>query len=113
MDERLTVGYLVLVDRGTLSLDTDMRQYSDELKAATSKVVTGFDKDGPVTVDIDIPVTLGQMLNQSSGFGMEFGDKVQKWKVTADKGKGFVNSCKKASLSALGRPKYHDPISND
>jgi hypothetical protein len=34
------------------------------------------------------------MLNQTSGFGMEFGDQVQRYKTTADKGTGFVNSCK-------------------
>ena len=38
------------------------------------------------------------LLNQSSGFGAEFGPKVSAWKKQATVGAGFVNSCKIANL---------------
>lgn len=43
-------------------------------------------------------VTLKMMLNQTSGFGMEFLSGVQDWKKCSGKGTGFVNSCKVVSL---------------
>jgi len=69
------------------------------LKKAASKILTGFDKDGePVFKENSKPITLGMMLNQSSGFGMEFGETVQAWKKYSKVGKGFVNSCKVVGL---------------
>lgn len=92
--------YLQLVDRGVISLDTDMRTIFPPLAKASSRIFTGMGEDGePQFVDNDTPVTLLHMLNQSSGVGMEFGDKIQSWKEytrkTGGKGGGFVNSCKK------------------
>jgi hypothetical protein len=112
-----------------LSLDTDLRPLYEPFKQATSKIIQGFESDGKavsldnanpipigdtvdvvqqfnedgkgkaILVDSDEPVTLGQMLNQTSGFGMEFGTKVQLWKKVTEKGKGFVNSCKAVSIA--------------
>lgn len=91
---QLTPGYLQLVDRGTLSLDTDMRKVFAPLDAAASRIITGFEDGQPEYETYDGPVSLLSLLNQTSGFGKEFGDKVQQWKKTAAKGAGFVNSCK-------------------
>ncbi|GMK53796.1 hypothetical protein CspeluHIS016_0103820 [Cutaneotrichosporon spelunceum] len=90
----LMSGYLQLVDAGKLTLDTNMREVFGPLDAAASQVITCLEDGRPVTEKNNAPVTLGQMLNQTSGFGMEFGDKVPAWKKSADKGSGFVNSCK-------------------
>ena len=97
--------YLQLVDRGILSLNTDMRTVFPPLAKASSRLFTGLDEHGePQYRDNDTPVTLLHMLNQSSGVGMEFGDKVQSWKKytqqTGGKGGGFVNSCKVVSVPA-------------
>lgn len=78
------------------------------LKEASRQILTGFDDQGqPKLVDNDKPITLLQMLNQSSGFGMEFGETVQAWKKVTPKGKGYVNSCKVVSTTTtslnLGR----------
>jgi CubicO group peptidase (beta-lactamase class C family) len=89
------VCYLRLVDQGVLTLETDMREFYAPLREATSKILEGFDEDGkPIFAATDRKVTLGMMLNQTSGFGQEFGEKVQRWKKVTDKGKGYVNSCK-------------------
>jgi hypothetical protein len=62
-------------------------------------VLAGFAEDGsPIFSPNDQAITLGMMLNQTSGFGMEFGDTVQKWKKIS--GKGFVNSCKIVSVQS-------------
>lgn len=91
----IEAGYLQLVDRGILTLDTDMTELYPPLKQAASKILLGVE-DGKARFEKNVkPITLLQMLNQSSGFGMEFGDNVQAWKKVADKGTGFVNSCKK------------------
>ncbi|BEJ13888.1 hypothetical protein CspHIS471_0310620 [Cutaneotrichosporon sp. HIS471] len=89
-----SICYLQLVDEGKLTLDTNMRSLFPPLDVATSQIIKGFDEGKPIMESNDTPVTLGQMLNQTSGFGMEFGDKVPLWKKVADKGTGFVNSCK-------------------
>lgn len=86
------------MDRGVLSLDTKMTDLFPPLKEAAKQILTGFDDQGqPKLVPNDKPITLLQMLNQSSGFGMEFGETVQAWKKVTPKGKGFVNSCKVVS----------------
>lgn len=91
----LTSGYLQLVDAGKLTLDTNMRELFPPLDAAASQIIKDFDEAGkPIMEKNHAPVTLGQMLNQTSGFGMEFGDKVSSWKKVSEKGTGFVNSCK-------------------
>lgn len=92
----ILTGYLQLVDRGVLTLDTDMTTLFPPLKAATAKILVDVDLDSrqPHFEPNDQPVTLQMMLNQTSGFGREFGDMVPKWKQITDKGKGFVNSCK-------------------
>ena len=89
------IGYLTLVDKGTLSLDTDMTALYPPLKEASKQILTGFKENGEAILKPnDTPITLLQMLNQSSGFGMEFGETVQAWKKVTTKGKGYVNSCK-------------------
>jgi hypothetical protein len=78
-----------------LSLDTDMTALYPPLKEASKQILTGFKEDRePILKPNDKPITLLQMLNQSSGFGMEFGETVQAWKKVTPKGKGYVNSCK-------------------
>jgi hypothetical protein len=65
------------------------------LKEASKQILTGFKENGEAILKPDDkPITLLQMLNQSSGFGMEFGETVQAWKKVTPKGKGYVNSCK-------------------
>jgi CubicO group peptidase (beta-lactamase class C family) len=90
-----TVCYLQLVDRGLITLDTDMRELYPSLKEATSRILDGFDEQGQGIFRVNADkVTLRMMLNQTSGFGQEFGDKIKAWKKVTDKGRGFVNSCK-------------------
>jgi CubicO group peptidase (beta-lactamase class C family) len=91
---------LTLVDRGVLSLDTDMTALYPPLKEASKQILTGFKENGEAILKPnDKPITLLQMLNQSSGFGMEFGETVQAWKKVTPKGKGYVNSCKVVCIS--------------
>ena len=91
---------MILVDRGLITLDTDMRKVYPALDAAASKIFKGVDANGMAIFEPNHKsVLLSQMLNQSSGFGMEFGDMVPQWKNITDKGKGFVNSCKVVSWS--------------
>ena len=87
--------YLQLVDRGVLTLETDMRPLFKPLGDASARVLTGFDEEGqPLFKPNSTPITLSQMLNQTSGFGKEFGEIVSGWKKVTTVGKGFVNSCK-------------------
>jgi CubicO group peptidase (beta-lactamase class C family) len=102
------------VDRGILSLDTKLTELFPALKSAASRILTGFDESGqPLFQHNTTPITLAQMLNQSSGFGREFGPTVQAWKKVTDKGAGFVNSCKvvcprrKPGRSRTGKPNSH------
>lgn len=94
--------YLQLVDRGVLSLDTDISARYPPLAKAASRIFAGVNEAGEAQWrDNKTPITLGQMLNQSSGFGQEFSPLVQEWKTKVaeeGKGKGFVNSCKVVSL---------------
>lgn len=64
------------------------------LKEAASRILVGVEDGTPRFEENTKPITLLQLLNQSSGFGIEFGKEVQAWKKVADKGTGFVNSCK-------------------
>ncbi|KLT44536.1 beta-lactamase/transpeptidase-like protein, partial [Cutaneotrichosporon oleaginosum] len=94
-----SICYLQLVDAGKLTLDTNMRVKFPALDAAASHIIKGFDDDcKPILEKNEAPVTLLQLLNQTSGFGMEFGDKIPRWKKVAEKGTGFVNSCKIENL---------------
>ena len=86
-----------------------MREVYPPLAKASSRLFIGLDEEGePQYKDNDTPVTLLHMLNQSSGVGMEFGDKVQSWKEytrkTGGKGGGFVNSCKVVSMLVRVHP---------
>lgn len=100
------------MDKGVVTLDTDMRKLFPPLDAAALHVLEGFNDDGtPVLVANDKPVTLASLLNQTSGFGMEFGEKVQRWKKVAEKGTGFVNSCKVVSGSPVSDNPW--PIADD
>ncbi|GHJ84257.1 hypothetical protein NliqN6_0659 [Naganishia liquefaciens] len=99
-----SVAYLQLVDQGTLTLDSDLSEYYPPLREATRRVFRGTDDQGqPIWEDSHTAVTLRMMLNQTSGFGMEFLEGVQGWKSYSGKGTGFVNSCKVDNL-------IHTPI---
>jgi hypothetical protein len=90
------------VDKGTLTLDTDLSEYYQPLKEATGRVFRGVDDNGqPIWEESKTPVTLRMMLNQTSGFGMEFLEGVKGWKSYSGKGTGFVNSCKVVSSDGL------------
>jgi CubicO group peptidase (beta-lactamase class C family) len=108
------VCYLQLVDRGDITLDTDMRGLYPPLKEATSKILEGFNEGEPVFKENNEAVTLTMMLNQTSGFGMEFGEKIPAWKKVTEKGKGFVNSCKIVSTGGdkltTGKPYPYTPM---
>ena len=97
------------MDRGLITLDTDMRTLYPALDAAASRIFKGLDDSGaPSFEKNDKPILLAQMLNQSSGFGMEFGETVQEWKKVTDKGKGYVNSCRAVRrLSLLSFSPHH------
>ncbi|KAJ9120740.1 hypothetical protein QFC22_002671 [Naganishia vaughanmartiniae] len=78
--------------------------YYPALKQATCRVLRGVGENGePIWEEAATPVTLKMMLNQTSGFGMEFQSGVQGWKQFSGKGTGFVNSCKVDNL-------IHTPI---
>jgi hypothetical protein len=87
-----------------------MRGVFPPLDAAAARIIKDFDESGrPVMEENAAPVTLAQMLNQTSGFGMEFGDKVPRWKKVAEKGTGFVNSCKVVRSSSFSLPPPYLP----
>jgi methyl acetate hydrolase len=70
------------------------------LAKASAQILAGFtDSKQPIFKPNDKELTLRTLLNQTSGFGMEFGEVVPRWKEVTDKGKGFVNSCKVVSGS--------------
>ncbi len=80
-------------------MDTVLGEKFPALAHASKHVLESFDADGkPIFVESTTPITVRMMLNQTSGFGMEFGQKVQQWKKVTDKGQGFVNSCKIVSM---------------
>lgn len=86
------------MDRGLLTLDTDMRTKFAPLDEAASKIIVGFEKDDtPIYKPNTKPVTLLSLLNLTCGFGMEYGPTVMRHKKRAAKGRGFVNSCKVVS----------------
>lgn len=91
---------LQLVDDGKLTLDEDLTQRFPELEAATREIFTGISNDGKAQMESRKgPITVAMMLNQTSGFGTEFGENVKTWKnKVATRGLGFVNSCKKDNL---------------
>lgn len=95
----ISLAYLQLVDQGLLTLDSDLSEYYPPLKEVTRRVFRGTDDQAqPIWEDSQSPVTLRMMLNQTSGFGMEFLEGVKGWKAYSGKGTGFVNSCKVVSL---------------
>lgn len=95
------------MDAGKLSLDQDVTSIFPQLAHATKQIFKGLDDQGnPIMEDREGPITLGMMLNQTSGFGMEFGAEVPKWKKVAKKGLGFVNSCKIVSNRQKALPEW-------
>ncbi|KAJ9114884.1 hypothetical protein QFC20_001256 [Naganishia adeliensis] len=99
-----SVAYLQLVDKGILSLESVLSEYYPPLKEAMRRVFRGVDEQGQARWEpAASPVTLRMMLNQTSGFGMEFLEGVAGWKKHSGKGTGFVNSCKVENL-------IHTPI---
>ena len=99
------LAYLQLVDQGTLTLDSDLSEYYPPLKEATRRVFRGTGDQGQaIWEDSESPVTLRMMLNQTSGFGMEFLEGVKGWKAYSGKGTGFVNSCKVVSWGCREAP---------
>ncbi|KAM0747393.1 beta-lactamase/transpeptidase-like protein [Meredithblackwellia eburnea MCA 4105] len=101
-----SVAVLQLVDRGVLALSSPVSKFLPQLQTPLH-IFTGLDFNGKAQYrSTSTEITVAQMLNQSSGFGAEFEEKVTAWKSTlkeGDKGKGFVNSCKVDNL-------VHTPI---
>ncbi len=96
------------MDAGTLTLDTPASKYLPELQSP-HRIIDSFSPSGePVYREAKTEITIGMMLNQSSGFGAEFAATVTQWKKTLPegaKGKGFVNSCKIVCDSAHALPR--------
>ncbi|KAK4685931.1 hypothetical protein P7C73_g4204, partial [Tremellales sp. Uapishka_1] len=98
------VCYLSLIDKGVVAFDTPISDLYPPLKEASRQIYKGLDAEGkPIFEANSTKITLGMMLNQTSGFGAEFQEKVMEWKTVTQKGKGFVNSCKVENL-------IHTPI---
>ena len=91
------IAILQLIEKGVITLDTPMSTFFLELKPPL-RIIDSFSSSGePRYRTTEKEITIKAMLNQSSGFGQEFGDKVTLWKKSLPdgaKGKGFVNSCK-------------------
>jgi bacillopeptidase F (M6 metalloprotease family) len=49
----------------------------------------------------DEEITIFQLMNQTSGFGLEMGEAVQGWKKWSGKATGHTNTCKKVRLSSF------------
>lgn len=75
----LTTGYLQLVDRGALALDTDMRLKFSPLDTAASRIIKGFENGKPQFEDYRGPVPLLSLLNQSSGLNEE-SKELKEWR---------------------------------
>lgn len=90
-------AYLQLVDRGTLTLDTDMTQFDQRLKKAASQRLVTFVDGKPIYEPNEVPIRLRDMLNNTSGFAAEMGPLYQQWRALPDSPKGFVLGCKLVS----------------
>ncbi|KAM0793546.1 hypothetical protein ACM66B_000983 [Microbotryomycetes sp. NB124-2] len=96
------IAALQLIEQGVINFDTALSQYFSQFKTPF-KIITEIAEDGtPVFGESNVEITVDTLLNQTSGFGREFGPTVQAWKKWSDVGKGFVNSCKKDNI-------YHTP----
>jgi hypothetical protein len=103
--KHLPPAYLQLVDQGILNLDSDLSELYAPLKEATRRVFRGVDEQGQSKWEpAATSVTLRMLLNQTSGFGMEFLEGVTGWKKYSGKGTGFVNSCKVVRQAWISLP---------
>ncbi|KAK4055143.1 hypothetical protein OIV83_000423 [Microbotryomycetes sp. JL201] len=92
------IAALQLIEQGVINFDTTLSQYFPQFKTPF-KIITDIAEDGtPVFGESKVEITVDTLLNQTSGFGREFGPTVQAWKQWSDIGKGFVNSCKKDNI---------------
>jgi len=75
-----TVAALQCVEKGLLSLDTDVSDILHEWK--TSEILTGFDESGePQLSKATNTITLRQLLTHSSGMGYDFlSPELAKWR---------------------------------
>lgn len=66
-----TIAALQCVERGQLSLDTDVSDILPEWK--TAEILTGFNENGEPQLSKTTPrITLRQLLTHSSGMGYDF-----------------------------------------
>ncbi|KAK4052897.1 hypothetical protein OIO90_004173 [Microbotryomycetes sp. JL221] len=92
------VAALQLIDQGVIEFDTPMSQFFPQFKPPF-KIIDEISQDGtPVFGQSNVEITIETLLNQTSGFGREFGPTVEAWKKWTNVGKGFVNSCKKDNI---------------
>jgi CubicO group peptidase (beta-lactamase class C family) len=93
----IPTAYLQLVDRGILTLDTDMTQFDERLKKAASQRLVTFVDGKPIYEPNEVPIRLRDMLNNTSGFAAEMGPLYQQWRALPDNPRGFVLGCKLVS----------------
>jgi CubicO group peptidase (beta-lactamase class C family) len=95
------VACMQLVERGDLTLDTDMRQHVPELNKV--QVLRGFDaNDNPVFEANDQPMTLRQLLTHSSGLTYDLADpRVLKYNETRNKSHSTILKTTKDALFDL------------
>lgn len=92
-----------MIEKGVITFDTPLSKYFPQFKPPF-KIIDRIDEDGtPVMGEANKEITVYTLLNQTSGFGIEFGPVVEAWKKY--KGTGFVNSCKKVSPCADAKVK--------
>lgn len=74
------IAILQLIEAGKLTLDSPVHTWLPELTPPL-QVLDSISADGtPVFHTTDTPILIKQMLNQTSGFGQEFGPEVSGWK---------------------------------
>ncbi|GAA6011697.1 hypothetical protein JCM10207_004214 [Rhodosporidiobolus poonsookiae] len=90
---------LQLIERGVLSSDTPVSKYFPQVKTPF-KLIKGVNPatEEPIFEECTTEITVAMLMNQTGGFGDEFGDKIRPWKAWTKVGAGFTNSCQKANL---------------
>ncbi|GJN88051.1 hypothetical protein Rhopal_001007-T1 [Rhodotorula paludigena] len=94
-----SLAALQLIEQGILSLSTPMSKYFPHF-ATPIRILCSIDAETGESVyeDSHEEITVATLLNQTSGFGMEFGPTVHAWKKWSNVGNGYTNSCKKENL---------------
>ncbi|GAA6034974.1 hypothetical protein JCM8097_002121 [Rhodosporidiobolus ruineniae] len=96
------VAALQLIDAGVLSLDTPMSKYFPQF-APPFEIIRSIDAatGEPTFETSNEEITVAQLMNQTSGFGLEMGEAVQGWKKWSGKAMGHTNTCKKDNLMPI------------